>query len=85
MSCTSIRSTPTAPTGLKAATDMAPAWLIDSPIADGSPSISRRGALPGRETVQLYVGDEVTQDVVRPVKELKAFQKVELAPGETQI
>jgi len=50
-----------------------------------SVEVANTGTLPGRETVQLYVGDEVTQDVVRPVKELKAFQKVELAPGETQI
>jgi beta-glucosidase len=50
-----------------------------------SVEVTNTGTLPGRETVQLYVGDEVTQDVVRPVKELKAFHKVELAPGETQI
>jgi beta-glucosidase len=49
-----------------------------------SVEVTNTGTLPGRETVQLYVGDEVTQDVVRPVKELKAFHKVELAPGETQ-
>jgi beta-glucosidase len=41
--------------------------------------------MAGRETVQLYVGDEVTQDVVRPLKELKGFHKVDLAPGESQI
>ncbi|ALS01856.1 beta-glucosidase [Enterococcus silesiacus] len=33
------------------------------------------------ETVQLYIQD-VTGSVVRPVKELKAFKKVELAAGE---
>jgi len=47
--------------------------------------VTNSGTLPGRETVQLYVGDEVTQDVVRPAKELKGFHKVELAPGESQI
>jgi len=47
--------------------------------------VTNTGTMPGRETVQLYVGDEVTQDVVRPVKELKGFHKVELAPGESQI
>lgn len=50
-----------------------------------SVDVTNTGAMAGKETVQLYVGDEVTQDVVRPVKELKAFHKVELAPGETQI
>jgi len=47
--------------------------------------VTNTGTMAGRETVQLYVGDEVTQDVVRPVKELKGFHKVELAPGESQI
>jgi beta-glucosidase len=47
--------------------------------------ITNTGALAGRETVQLYVGDEVTQDVVRPVKELKGFHKVDLAPGESLV
>jgi beta-glucosidase len=32
--------------------------------------------------VQLYVGDE-SSSVPRPAKELKAFAKVRLAPGET--
>jgi beta-glucosidase len=50
-----------------------------------SVEVTNSGALAGRETVQLYVGDEVTQDVVRPVKELKGFHKVELAPGESQV
>lgn len=35
------------------------------------------------ETVQLYVQD-VTGSVVRPVKELKTFQKVKLEPGEAK-
>ena len=50
-----------------------------------SVEVTNTGTLAGRETVQLYVGDEVTQDVVRPVKELKGFHKVELAPGESQV
>jgi beta-glucosidase len=50
-----------------------------------SVEVTNTGTMAGRETVQLYVGDEVTQDVVRPVKELKGFHKVQLAPGETQI
>jgi beta-glucosidase len=63
---------------------------VNEEIPAGQPihvsvEVTNAGSLPGRETVQLYVGDEVTQDVVRPVKELKAFHKVELAPGETQI
>ena len=38
----------------------------------------------GAEAVQLYVGDEATTEVVRPLRELKAFEKVALAPGETR-
>ncbi|MNI79662.1 Periplasmic beta-glucosidase precursor [compost metagenome] len=34
------------------------------------------------ETVQLYVRD-VTGEVVRPMRELKDYLKLELAPGET--
>jgi len=41
------------------------------------------GALKGKEVVQLYVGDEKCS-VLRPVKELKSFQKIELDPGEEQ-
>lgn len=50
-----------------------------------SVEVTNTGTTAGRETVQLYVGDEVTQDVVRPAKELKGFHKVELAPGESQL
>ena len=39
------------------------------------------GDLPGTETVQLYIRD-IAASVVRPVRELKQFQKVALAPGE---
>ena len=39
------------------------------------------GSVAGEETVQLYTRDPVAQRV-RPVRELKAFQKVFLLPGE---
>ena len=39
------------------------------------------GDRPGEETVQLYIHDRFAS-CVRPVKELKAFRKVALAPGE---
>jgi beta-glucosidase len=35
----------------------------------------------GTEVVQMYIRD-VYSSVTRPIKELKGFQKVELAPGE---
>lgn len=40
------------------------------------------GERTGVETVQLYVRD-VTGEVVRPMRELKDYVKLELAPGET--
>ncbi|MFF2480251.1 glycoside hydrolase family 3 N-terminal domain-containing protein [Paenibacillus sp. NPDC058071] len=44
--------------------------------------VTNTGETAGEEVVQLYVRD-VAGEVVRPVKELKAFRKIKLAPGET--
>lgn len=41
------------------------------------------GEYAGAETLQLYIQD-VTASVVRPVKELKGFQKVYLKKGESR-
>ena len=45
--------------------------------------VTNTGSVAGAETVQLYISDKEAS-VDRPVKELKAFQKVYLQPGETQ-
>jgi beta-glucosidase len=45
--------------------------------------VRNTGARTGKEIVQLYVRD-IFPGLVRPEKELKAFAKVELAPGETK-
>ena len=45
--------------------------------------VTNTGACAGAETVQLYVSDKKAS-VERPVKELKAFQKVFLLPGESR-
>ena len=45
--------------------------------------VTNTGDLEGSEVVQLYVRDEKSS-VYRPYKELKAFSKVNLAPGETR-
>ncbi|MDE6269528.1 MAG: glycoside hydrolase family 3 C-terminal domain-containing protein [Muribaculaceae bacterium] len=45
--------------------------------------VSNTGSREGAEVVQLYVGDDKAS-VLRPVKELKGFEKVALAPGETR-
>ncbi len=44
--------------------------------------VTNTGEVAGSEVVQLYVRDEKSS-VSRPYKELKAFGKVNLAPGET--
>lgn len=46
-------------------------------------SVSNTGNVAGQEVVQFYVGDDKAS-VIRPVKELKHFEKVALAPGETK-
>jgi beta-glucosidase len=46
-----------------------------------SVSVKNSGTREGEEIVQLYIRDLVA-DQVRPVKELKGFEKVKLAPGQ---
>jgi len=43
--------------------------------------VKNTGNMKGKEIVQVYIRD-VESTVIRPVKELKGFEKVELAPGE---
>ena len=47
-----------------------------------SVDVTNTGAREGKEIVQLYIGDNESS-LERPVKELKGFKKVALAPGET--
>ena len=46
--------------------------------------VTNTGALAGAEVVQVYVGDPQAQ-VQRPERELKAFAKVHLEPGASQV
>lgn len=48
-----------------------------------SVNVKNIGNVKGTQVVQLYIRD-VTASVVRPVRELKGFVKVELEPGEEQ-
>jgi beta-glucosidase len=58
-------------------------------VADGDlevrvrATVTNTGAVAGAEVVQIYVGD-VDASVARPVRELKAFEKVLLDPGESR-
>ena len=45
--------------------------------------VTNRGSRPGQEVVQLYVAPGACS-VIRPPKELRAFAKVQLQPGETK-
>ena len=47
-----------------------------------SVDVTNTGSRQGKEVVQMYIGDEESS-LPRPVKELKGFRKVDLAPGET--
>ncbi|MBS1181638.1 MAG: putative beta-glucosidase [Proteobacteria bacterium] len=61
---------------------------VDRPTFDGDGTVSvrikvtNRGARSGSDVVQLYVAPP-TSRVARPAKELRAFAKLHLAPGET--
>lgn len=56
---------------------------IDNSIK-ASISIKNIGDVKGKETVQMYIQD-IVGSVVRPVKELKGFKKIELEANESSI
>lgn len=45
--------------------------------------VTNTGEIAGKEVAQLYVAPK-GGTIIRPVRELKAFEKIELAPGETK-
>ncbi len=45
--------------------------------------VTNVGAVAGKEVVQLYISD-LKSSLPRPVKELKGFEKISIAPGETK-
>lgn len=47
-------------------------------------TVTNTGSREGKETVQMYVGDRKSS-LPRPLKELKGFAKVSLAPGESTV
>ncbi len=57
--------------------------MKDSDILRVTVDVKNTGDVAGKEVVQLYVADKESM-VIRPVKELRDFAKVELQPGETK-
>ena len=48
-----------------------------------SVNVKNTGKVIGKEVVQLYIKDHFAS-VTRPVRELKGFELIELAPGESR-
>lgn len=67
-------------------TDFAYSGLTVTPTADGaevSVTVANTGEVAGEEVAQLYIRD-LAASVARPIRELKGFEKISLAPGETR-
>ena len=59
--------------------------IKDTDTVDVTVTVKNTGKVFGKTVVQVYVGDtEGYMNAIRPVRELKAFQKVALAPGESK-
>jgi beta-glucosidase len=52
-------------------------------IIDLTFEITNSGKMKGAETAQMYIRD-IKSSLIRPIKELKGFAKIELNPGETK-
>ena len=57
--------------------------ITDKDQLQVSLTVSNTGKVKGKEVIQLYVADKQST-VQRPVKELKAFDKIELEPGQSK-
>ncbi|MCH1624356.1 glycoside hydrolase family 3 C-terminal domain-containing protein [Ferdinandcohnia quinoae] len=55
--------------------------MNDNETVNVSVTVKNTGDVAGKEIIQLYVSD-VESSVIRPEKELKSFEKVDLQPGE---
>jgi beta-glucosidase len=62
---------------------VAPAVIAPTESATVSVDVTNTGSRLGDEVVQVYIRD-VLSSVTRPVKELAAFERVTLKPGETR-
>jgi beta-glucosidase len=57
--------------------------ITDQETLTATVTVTNTGARAGKAVVQLYVGDKEST-VLRPVRELKGFEKVALQPGESR-
>lgn len=57
--------------------------ITDQETVTAAVTVKNTGVRAGKTVVQLYVGDQEST-VLRPVRELKGFEKVELQPGESR-
>lgn len=57
--------------------------MKDTDTLTASVKVTNTGSVAGKEVIQLYVAP-VDSSVIRPVKELKGFEKIYLEPGETK-
>ena len=57
--------------------------ITDRDTLTATVTVKNTGSRTGKTVVQLYVGDKEST-VLRPVRELKGFEKVELQPGESR-
>lgn len=55
----------------------------ESELLNVSVDVTNTGSRAGKEVVQLYVAPK-GGTIIRPVRELRAFEKIALAPGETK-
>lgn len=59
--------------------------IMDTDTVEVSVKVTNTGKREGKEVVQFYVGQKSGTRVARPVKELKAFEKILLKPKESKI
>ncbi|MGV8981589.1 glycoside hydrolase family 3 C-terminal domain-containing protein [Clostridium sp.] len=57
--------------------------IKDTDILTVTVDVTNNGDKEGKEIVELYVG-ECESKIIRPLKELRGFEKVSLSPGETK-
>lgn len=57
--------------------------INDTDVLSVSVDVTNIGNMAGKEVVQLYVADKESS-VLRPEKELREFEKIQLKPGETK-